>query len=248
MQESFYSFAIIGVAFVLAGFVKGMLGMGLPTVALGFLTVVMTPLQAAALLVLPSIVTNTWQLLAGPSFGQIFRRLWLFLFAICAGTWMGYGLMNGPNAHYAAIALGIILVVYSLLGLFAVQFSVPPHVEKWLSPVMGLASGVVAAATGLFAVPGIPYLQALGFNRDDLIQALGLFFSLSTFALSVNLVRDGFLQFSMWHASVIALGAAGIGMALGTWMREWVSARVFRTCFFVGMLALGIHLAVRDFL
>lgn len=248
MHESLYSLAIIGVAFVLAGFVKGMIGMGLPTVAMGFLGAVMTPAQGAALLVLPTIITNTWQLFSGPSFIGLIRRLWPFLLAVGVGTLSGFGSMSGPNAHYAVMALGAVLVVYSLVGLFAVQFSVPARHEKWIGPVAGLLSGLIGAATGLFAVPGIPYLQALGLKRDDLIQALGLYFTISILALAVNLVRDGFLQISLWHASVLALGAAGVGMAIGTWAREHVSAGVFRVCFFVGMLALGAHLALRDFL
>lgn len=44
--------------FLLAGFVKGVIGLGLPTVAVGLLSLVMPPVQAAALLILPSMVTN----------------------------------------------------------------------------------------------------------------------------------------------------------------------------------------------
>jgi uncharacterized membrane protein YfcA len=248
MHENLYSIAAIGVAFILAGFVKGMIGMGLPTVALGILGAVMTPAQGAALLVLPTIITNTWQLFSGPSFIGLVRRLWPFLIAVGIGTLSGFGLMSGPNAHYAVMGLGAVLVVYSLLGLFAVRFAVPARHEKWMGPVVGALTGLIGAATGLFSVPAIPYLQALGLKRDDLIQALGLFFSVSKLALAVNLVRDGFLQLSIWQASVIALGAAGVGMIAGTWARERVSAEVFRVCFFVGMLALGAHLALRDFL
>jgi uncharacterized membrane protein YfcA len=248
MNNSYYVFLIIGLAFVLAGFVKGMIGMGLPTVAMGLLALVMTPAQGAAILVLPSIVTNTWQLLAGPSISKLLLRLWTFLIGVCLGTWAGAGLMTGPNAGFASVALGVTLAIYSLLGLFSVQFSVPTKTERWLSPLIGAATGVVAAATGIFAVPAIPYLQALGFKRDDLIQALGLFFSIATLALSVNLVRDGSLQVSVLQGSLIALATAGTGMVVGTWLRNRVSAEVFRRCFFAGMLVLGTSIAIRALL
>ena len=55
----------VALAFCLAGFVKGVLGLGLPTLAMGLLALVMAPAEAAALLVLPSLVTNIWQLLFG---------------------------------------------------------------------------------------------------------------------------------------------------------------------------------------
>ena len=48
--------------FMLAGTVKGVIGLGLPTVAMGLLGLAMLPAQAAALLIIPSTVTNLWQL------------------------------------------------------------------------------------------------------------------------------------------------------------------------------------------
>jgi uncharacterized membrane protein YfcA len=73
-------------------------------------------------------------------------------------------------------------------------------------------TGVVGAATGVFSVPAIPYLQSLGMKRDEFIQALGIFFSVASFALSVNLIREGSLQFSVATASVVAFAAASAGM------------------------------------
>lgn len=247
MSHSLSFFVTLGVAFLLAGFVKGIIGMGLPTVAMGLLGLIMTPAQGAALLVIPSIVTNTWQLLAGPSFSQLLKRMWSFLLCICLGIWSGFGLMSPENADFATSALGTVLVVYALLGLFHVEFSVPRHREKWLSPVLGYATGIVAAATGVFTVPGVIYVQAMNLKRDDLIQALGLMFSISTFALAVNLFRDGVLQLSILPLSLTALVAAATGMATGTWLRHRTKPEAFRKVFFFGMLALGTHLALHKF-
>ena len=80
--------AFIGLTFLLAGFVKGVVGLGLPTVAVGLLGLVMPPAQAAALLVAPSMVTNVVQLFSGPRFGTLLQRLWPMLVAICSGTWI----------------------------------------------------------------------------------------------------------------------------------------------------------------
>ena len=60
--------AFIFAVFVLAGFVKGAIGLGLPSVSMGLMAVVMSPGQAAALVVVPSLVTNFWQMVAGPYF------------------------------------------------------------------------------------------------------------------------------------------------------------------------------------
>ena len=64
---------LIGATFLLAGLVKGVIGMGLPTVAMGLLALALPPAEAAAILVVPSLVTNVWQLLAGPRFAALAR-------------------------------------------------------------------------------------------------------------------------------------------------------------------------------
>ena len=48
--------------FILAGVVKGVVGLGLPTISMAMLALVMAPAQAAALLIVPSLITNLWQL------------------------------------------------------------------------------------------------------------------------------------------------------------------------------------------
>jgi uncharacterized protein len=99
----------VGAVFALAGLIKGIIGLGLPTVSMGLLAIVMPPLQAAAILVLPSFLTNVWQMIDGPSLRTIARRLWPMLLAACLGTWAGAGLMVGPYAKYGNVLLGVAL-------------------------------------------------------------------------------------------------------------------------------------------
>ncbi|HEX7967043.1 MAG TPA: sulfite exporter TauE/SafE family protein [Stellaceae bacterium] len=238
-------FAIVTAAtFLLAGFVKGVIGLGLPTVAIGLLGLVMTPAQAASLLIVPSLVTNVWQLAAGPRFLPLMRRLWPMMLGICFGSWAGMGLLTGGNGH-ATAALGVALAVYAVVGLTAVRFSVPARAEPWLSPVIGAATGLVTAATGVFVIPAVPYLQALRLDKDDLVQALGLSFTVSTLALTINLARAGAFHPGVAGASLLALVPALAGMLIGQRIRTRVQPEVFRRWFFLGLLLLGADLALR---
>jgi uncharacterized membrane protein len=124
--------------FLAAGFVKGVIGLGLPTIGMGLLAVVMAPAKAAALLVVPSFVTNVWQLALGPGIGPLLRRLWPMLLGICLGAWAGAGLLSGGAR--ASLALGAALALYAVLGLISVQFSVSARAEPWLSPAIGIAT------------------------------------------------------------------------------------------------------------
>lgn len=237
--------AVSTLTFLLAGFVKGVIGLGLPTVAMGLLSAVMAPAQAASLLIVPSFVTNVWQLATGPRFGILARRLWLMMVGVIVGTLAGTGFMQGGHAERAAIALGVALVAYAVLGLTAIRFAVPPRAEWWLGPVVGVATGLVTAATGVFVIPAVPYLGALGLKKDELIQALGLSFTVSTVALAAALAGGGSFEAGTAGASALALAPALIGMTVGGWVRGRVSEQIFRRCFFLGLLALGAHLASR---
>ena len=179
------SLALVASTFVLAGFVKGMIGLGLPTVAMGLLALVMTPAQAAALLVVPSFITNVWQAI-GPEWTPLVRRLWPMLLGICAGTWAGGGLLTAHGGTRASVGLGAVLVLYGMLGLTSIEFSLPPRLEPWFAPLIGATTGIVTAATGVYMIPSAPYLQAIGLRKDALVQALGLSFTVSTLALAAT--------------------------------------------------------------
>ncbi len=239
--------AVTAATFLLAGLVKGVIGLGLPTVAVGLLGLVMAPAEAAALLIVPSLVTNLWQLAAGPRIGALVDRLWPMMLAIALGTWAGSGLIAASQAaaDRATTALGVALVLYAAVGLAAWRLRVPGHAESWLSPLVGVATGVVTAATGVFVIPAVPYLQALALERDELVQALGLSFTVSTLALAAGLAHHGLFEGAAAGASLLALGPALAGMAAGQWLRRRVSPALFRRCFFLGLLALGAHFALR---
>jgi uncharacterized protein len=241
---TFSALVAVTLTFVLAGFVKGVIGLGLPTVAMGLLAVVMTPAQAAALLVAPSFLTNVWQAM-GPELAPLTRRLWPMLLGICVGVWAGGGLLTADGGAQASIGLGAVLALYGLLGLTSVEFSVSTRLEPWLSPLIGAITGVVTAATGVYMIPSAPYLQAIGLKKDALVQALGLSFTVSTLALAASLVRDGALQISVAGVSLLALAPALLGMVLGQSVRARVRPETFRVCFFVGSLLLGAHLMLR---
>jgi uncharacterized membrane protein YfcA len=247
MPDSMFILAVAGFAFVLAGFVKGVLGQGLPTVAVGILALVMSPGEATALLILPALITNIWQGWVGPSFGPLIQRLWPTMIAICFGTWiatvLGLGLLTPEAASLARKALGIALMLYGILGVSRIRLKVPPSWEWWLGPVMGTANGMVSTATGVFMVPVIPYIQSLGLDRDDMVQAQGISFTVSTASLSLVLLANGTLNLGNATGSLIAVGVTFVGMAMGNAVRKLVHPEVFRFLFFLGMLALGTHLA-----
>lgn len=239
-----HQLAAVALAFCLAGFVKGVLGLGLPTLAMGLLGMVLPPAEAAALLVVPSLATNIWQLLVGPSCRALLRRLWPMLAGICVGTWVGAGLLSLGDGRSATVALGSALVVYAVVGLVNVRLAIPAPWAIWLSPLVGTLTGLVTAATGVFVIPAVPYLQALRLEKDTLVQALGLSFTVSTLALAGGLARDGAWNLPLAVTSMLAVIPALVGMAVGQLARDRLPPERFRRWFFLGLLALGLSMAI----
>jgi uncharacterized membrane protein YfcA len=245
MDQSLAAFAGLTLVFGFAGFVKGVIGMGLPTVAMGFLTLLMPPAAAATILVLPSFVTNVWQLAAGPRLAALARRLWPMLVAVTIATVLAARWLGAVSSAGTLAALGAALALYAITSLAPLRIEVPARTEWWLGPLVGGATGIVTATTGVFVIPAVPYLQALRLAPEDLVQAFGLSFTVSTIALAAALAGDGQFQWPHASASVLALVAAIGGMLLGQAVRTRMQPKTFRLWFLVGLLLLGLHLMLR---
>lgn len=240
--------AAIFATFFVAGLVKGVSGMGLPTVAMGILGALISPLAAASLLLVPSFVTNVWQSLAGPNFDKLLRRFWPMMLAIVAGTVLGSAWIARGDTGVTTALLGAALVFYAAYTLFARQLSVADNLEPWLSPLIGAITGIVTGATGVFVIPAVPYLQALGLKKEELVQALGLSFTVSTIALAIGLGSHGAFQSGNLAISTAAILPALAGMWVGQRARNRISPTTFRRWFLVSLLVLGCEIAIRPFL
>ena len=239
------AWVVIAGVFVLAGLVKGVIGVGLPTISMGLLALVMRPLDAAAILVIPSAATNIWRMLSGSELAVVARRLWPMMLGVCFGTWLTAGVLARADTRYGVIKLGAALTVYGASGLGGLSFSVGRAREWWVGPVIGGITGAVTAVTGVFVLPATPYLQAIGLEKERLVQALGLSFTVSTFALAADLASTGSLGAALAGKSTVALLMALIGMRIGQALRLRLKPATFRRWFFSGLCALGLGICLQ---
>jgi len=218
--------------FLVAGMVKGVIGLGLPTVSLAALTVAVDLPAAVALMVVPSAVTNIWQGLDGGHFSALIRRFWLMLLASAVGVWFSYGFLLVANPKAMTALLGIVLCVYAAFGLRRPRPRSWPGRERFVSPLVGLATGALAGATGSLVMP----------MRDAFVQLMGISFAVSTCAIGLAIVEHGNYDHQLVLLSIAALIPAILGMKLGQWLRRRLSERVFRNTLFIGLFVIGIRL------
>ncbi len=244
-MDDFNFIALVLVVFLIAGSVKGVVGLGLPTVSLAILAAFVGVKEAIVLMLVPSFVANVWQALVGGELVYILKRTWTLMAAAAAATFVGADILADADAGVLRTMLGVLLAIYAVYSLAAPQIPEPGRHEGWLSPVIGAFAGLFTGLTGTFVIPGVLYLQALRLPRDTLIQAMGLAFTLATVSLAAALGVQGLVPADLGLISAAAVIPALVGMVIGQRIRRRIPEETFRRVFFVALGLLGVFLAAR---
>jgi uncharacterized membrane protein YfcA len=235
----------VAAVFLLAGTVKGITGLGLPTVGISLLGLAMAPSAAAALLVLPSLATNAAQCV-GRHTRELLRRFGLLWAAILVGCVFTPAPTLANSASFGRICLAAILVAYGAWGLAGMKLPHPRHREWWISPLVGYLSGVMTVATGVFVIPVSPYLQSLELQKEEMVQALGFTFTICTVGLALRLGIDRVPLVQFGLPALLALCSAFLGMALGARLRRRWDQKTFSRAMLSVFVALGALMLARE--
>jgi uncharacterized membrane protein YfcA len=234
----------VAAIFLLAGCVKGLIGFGLPTVSIAIIATFLGLIEAMTLMLLPSLITNLWQGLVGGHLIRLIRRCWSMFILGAVFIWFTSSLLSTWNPASFTVILGIVVTFYGLSSLCSFKLSSPGSGESWISPFVGMVSGGITGLTGVFVVPAIGYLQSLRMEKDELIQAMGLWFTIATLSLAFSLKDHGLFADDLGWISLMAVLPALLGMWVGRILRPKLSESAFRRLFFVGLTLLGVYISV----
>lgn len=238
--------AIAAVAFTLAGFVKGVVGFGFPVITLIILTLTIGLLDALAIIVIPTIVTNIWQGLSGPYLNDIAKRMWLYFLTAVIFIWFTSAYLTVIDIKWPTAMLGGVLSIFALSRLLNVRMHVPRNWERPLSVPLGAINGMLTGMTGSFMVPSVLFMQAMGFQRDMLVQAMGVFFAISTIVLAASLGRNDLISMEHIRLSLFALVPSIVGLYIGRWIRLKINEQRFQQVFLGSVLLLGAYISYRS--
>jgi uncharacterized protein len=227
--------------FFIAGIVKGLVGIGLPTITLAFTSLVLPLSDMIALIALPTVVTNLWQAAVGGNFKKIVRRQWPLILPMMVTLFLTMWLIGRKTPQWAFLVLATILVIYGGLGLLRIRLHIHADLEKPMAPVIGLISGMVAGLIGVPVVPLMPYMQALDVKPVELVQSLGVIVSIASLVLTASLLRYGLLDQHHVIVSAIAVMPAVAGQTVGAQIRRRLSIEQFRTAVFWALLLTGLY-------
>ena len=237
--------ATVAVAFIAAGITKGVVGLGLPLAAVAVLTTSMGLREAVPLIIVPVLITNFWQMTRGGMLVPLFKRFWTMIVLLGFGAWLGTVLLFVIDETLVGALLGVVIIVYSLVNIFALRLRIPDEHEPWYSPGVGLLSGVLTGLTGSVGGPVAIYFQALGLDRETFLQAASLAFFLTALPWGGTLIAEGALTVETAAIGTAALLPSFAGMWLGQRIGARLSQEVFSKGVFGFLILIGANLIRR---
>jgi uncharacterized membrane protein YfcA len=234
--------AIAAAAFLIAGIVKGAVGIGQMTTAVAILGLGLDLRAAVPLLIVPALVSNLWQTTRGTEAPAMLKRFALANLAGGIGIALGTAILFAIEPALLSAALGILVAAYAALTLARFDPVAPPSVERWGTPPMAFVSGILTGATGSLHLLLAAWFAALKLPREAYIQAVGLTFLIASLFWAGSLFLEGALSLATIAWSAAGLVPTFAGMALGGALRGRVSESAFRTGLMIFLLVLSASL------
>lgn len=233
---------LIAATFLLAGTVKGIVGLGMPTISVALLTATMGLSNGLALMVIPTCVTNVWQASYSPNLRAALRRHWLFLSMAVVMVMPGAATLTLVDVELLSAVLGVVLVIYAIANLARFRLRIAPAHQTWAGAASGAATGVITGMTGSSIVPGVFFLQSLGLPRAELVPVMGMLFGACAIMLAISLGGIGIVTSETLVVSTAAILPALIGMDIGQRLSKRLSETVFRRVLYIALLLLGCEI------
>ena len=234
------SAAYLAVVFLVAGVVKGFLGIGLPAAAMALLTLYLEPTEAIPLLWLPILATNTLQFLRAPEKAAVARDYAWFAVMIVASIFVTSMFIADYPTAFLTVAIGVAMVVFSLNLLLGVKLNIGPG-RGW-QVGFGLVSGVLGGISSIWSPPVAMYLVARDVSKERFIAATGFLFLAGCLPLGAGQVIAGILTMPVLLKSLVGLAIVLVGFRIGEVMRGRVSQTHFRRAVLIAFLIMGVRL------
>ncbi len=240
--------AIIALLFgvlVVAGLVKGTIGFGLPLVAVSILTQWLSKEWALALIILPVVFSNLFLGLEGRHFVQSTKRFWPVIVAVCVGIMVGAYTLSAMPQQTFLLVVGLVVILFALAEQFKLVLPVPPAHERSVGFGAGLVGGLLGGMSTAYGPPVLMYLTALRLDKTAFIAAIGAIWSFASVTLIVAFNQTGILVGERILWSLGACVPVGIGLWVGSRLRERIAQAPFRRMVTIALFLLGANLIRR---
>jgi uncharacterized protein len=238
----FYAAAIPAV--FLFGMSKGGFGGGLGTLAVPLIALVISPVQAAGILLPILCLMDLFSVWA-------YRNLWIreelavLVPASVAGIALGTLLFGYLSAGMIRLLVGVVAVVFTAHYLWSWRSGNLSRLRDYPRPA-GVAAGAIAGFTSFIAHAGGPpvsmYLLRRPLDRTDFVATTVLFFAVVNYTKLLPYAWLGQLSGGNLMTSLVLAPLAPVGVLAGVYLHRRVSDRFFFGVVYVLLGAVGIKL------
>jgi len=206
---------------------KGLLGIGLPMIAIPGLTLLFGLPQALAIVSIPVALANLWQVWQFRRAGGVVRVLIPFIAAGGLGTVIGTVILASVAEVWLETTLAVMLFGYIALRLLNPAFQVDPARAVSFAIPTGLGAGLLHGATGISGPVAITFFHAQRLGRDGFILATGSVFLGFTLVQIPMLGAVGILGAESISVGIAGLPSVALGLWLGNRVARYVDANLF---------------------
>lgn len=224
---SLESFLVVFLALGLGGVVKGAIGLGLPIVSIPVLAAFLGVPHALAVVMVPLVVTNAWQIwqyrAERPDAPFLAPLVIAGLVGIVIGTWA----LTALPVEVLSLTLATIVTLYIATVLAKPAVTLSPKAGLRIAPYAGLVGGALQGATGISAPVTVTFIHAMRLTRGPFIFAVSVMFLAFSLAQAAALAVAGVLTPGRLAEGVLALLPIALGMPLGNALARRLSRRAF---------------------
>lgn len=236
---------VAGIAFLLAGAIKGTAGLGLPTAAIAGMTLVLEPRVAIAIILFPMLVLNAWQWISAGDLVRSARQYAPFSIMLFVCVAITTFLSKNVLEQYLMIVLGCVIILFVLVSWSGKLPILPPEYDLKAQLGFGLFAGIIGGMTSAWAAPMGMYLNMRVTPKQEFVRASGFMITVGSLPLCLAYAQLGFLTGPLAITSLIMIVPAMLGFALGAAVRNRLSQRIFRNVVLVVFLILALNLIRR---
>lgn len=235
---------------LLAGFVKGVVGFALPMVLISGLGSVVTAEVAIAGMILPTLVTNSWQALRQGMRAALesIRKFRVFLFTGFVVMMASAQLVPVVPGDILLLVLGGVITVFVSLQIVGVQLRLPGHPGGRAQATIGTVAGFMGGMSGIWGPPTVAMLTALNTEKKEQMRIQGVIYGLGSAALVAGHAGSGVLRAETLPLSIALVPTAVLGMAIGFQVQDRIDQKTFRRATLAVLLLGGLNLIRRGWI
>lgn len=235
----------VPLAFLIAGTVKGLVGIGLPTTVLSLLTLTLEPRLAIAMILTPMLLTNAWQVHRMGEVKRTAQQYWPFAATLFIGV--GVTVFAARNVNDAVLlgALGGAMLLFVAVSASKWAPHIPQHRDRLAQLIAGSLAGLMGGLTAVWAPPMALYLAARQGGKNEFVRATGLLIFFGSMPLIWGYLRQGYLTWQILAISLALLVPTFAGFALGERLRNRMSEVAFKRILLVFFALMGLNLIRR---